>query len=368
MNAWTQIKLLHARVPAPIPTASCLGTSGRLPAGPVLSVGLLILSASPVAAQIEIPNPYVVADSTFGEASMGRGWGAMSAVYPAPDGLSIWAADRCGANGCLGREEVDMIFQLDLEGRVLRSFGAGLFAVPHGMHVDFEGNVWVVDAAYLGARREGVAGGHVIRKFSPEGELLMTLGQWGVPGAGPSHFDRPSDVLVAPNGDIFVVDGHDDDGNNRVVKFASDGRFLMEWGTTGSAHGEFRDPHALAMDSEGRLFVGDRGNKRIQIFDQEGNHLATWTQFGSPSGMYIDRNDILYVADSDSNATRNPGWRRGIYIGSARDGWVTAFILDPEPNPDGGVTSGAEGVAVDALGNVYGAEVGPRTLRKYTRR
>jgi sugar lactone lactonase YvrE len=121
------------------------------------------------------------------------------------------------------------------------------------------------------------------------------------------------------------------------------------------------------MDSQGRLFVGDRGNHRIQIFDQEGAHLATWTQFGSPSGMFIDGDDVLYVADSDSNSQTNPGWRRGIYIGSARDGWVTSFIADPEPNQDRLVTSGAEGVAVDAEGNLYGAEVGPRTLRKYVR-
>jgi sugar lactone lactonase YvrE len=122
------------------------------------------------------------------------------------------------------------------------------------------------------------------------------------------------------------------------------------------------------MDSQGRLFVGDRGNQRIQIFDQDGNHLATWTQFGSPSGLYIDANDMLYVADSDSNVHTHPGWRRGIYIGSARDGWVTAFIPDPEQNPDDLVTSAAEGVAADALGNLYGGEVGPRTLRKYAPR
>jgi sugar lactone lactonase YvrE len=122
------------------------------------------------------------------------------------------------------------------------------------------------------------------------------------------------------------------------------------------------------MDSQGRLFVADRGNNRIQIFDQEGNHLATWTQFGRPSGLFIDRNDILYATDSESNSGRNPGWRRGIYIGSARTGWVTAFIPDPEPDPDNSATSGAEGVAVDLEGNVYGAEVGPRMLRKYLKR
>jgi hypothetical protein len=151
------------------------------------------------------------------------------------------------------------------------------------------------------------------------------------------------------------------------VKFAADGTFLKEWGRTGGEDGEFRDPHALAMDSQGRLFVGDRANSRIQIFDQEGNHLATWTQFGRPSGLFIDGNDVLYAADSESNTQSHPGWRRGIYIGSVKDGWVTAFIPDPEPDPDHSATSGAEGVAVDATGAIYGAEVGPRTVRKYVR-
>jgi sugar lactone lactonase YvrE len=320
-----------------------------------LSVGALVasvlMSAGVAAAQIHIPNPYTVADESWGELPEGRRWGSISAI---------------DAGSCIGVEDVPMIFHFDLDGRLLASFGAGMIAVPHGLGVDPEGNVWVADAAWLGSTpSSGV--GHVVRKFSPTGELLMTLGEWGVPGDGPDHFNRPSDVLVAPNGDIFVADGHDADGNNRIVKFDATGRYLKEWGTTGSEAGQFRDPHALAMDSQGRLFVGDRGNHRIQIFDQEGNHIATWTQFGSPSGLFIDSNDILYVADSDSNAQTNPGWRRGIYIGSARDGWVTAFIADPEPNPDGLVTSGAEGVAVDVLGNVYGAEVGPRTLRKYTR-
>jgi sugar lactone lactonase YvrE len=329
--------------------------------------GLVLLSvlAAPAAAQIHIPNPYRVADDAWGQLPEGRSWGAISAVYPAPDGRSIWVADRCGRNGCAGQEGVDMIFHFDLEGALLASFGAGLITLPHGITVDHEGNVWVTDATSFGDPPPGI--GQVVLKFSPRGELLMTLGRRGEGGDGPDQFFKPSDVLVAPSGEIFVADGHDAGGNNRIVKFAPDGSFLMQWGSTGEATGQFRDPHALAMDSQGRLFVGDRGNHRIQIFDQQGTHLATWTQFGSPSGMFIDGDDVLYVADSDSNATTNPGWKRGIYIGSVRDGWVTAFIADPETNADNLITSGAEGVATDAFGNLYGGEVGPRTLRKYVR-
>jgi hypothetical protein len=335
-------------------------------------IGMLVVVAGPPAAAASAqvpPNPYRVASTAFGQLPAGRTYGATSAVYPSPDGRTIWVAERCGANTCAGRPDIDPILQFDLEGRLLRRFGAGLFAWPHGLFVDRESNVWVADATGIGG--EPPPGlGHVVYKFSPEGRLLMTLGKKGVAGAGPDTFNSPSDVLVAPNGDIFVADGHGADGNNRVVKFSGDGKFLKQWGETGEADGQFRDPHALAMDSRGRLFVGDRANSRIQIFDQDGNHLATWKQFGRPSGLFIDANDILYSADSESNDRRNPGVRRGISIGSARDGRVTAFIPDTADANNGpsASTSGAEGVAADATGAVYGAEVGPRTVRKYEKR
>jgi DNA-binding beta-propeller fold protein YncE len=323
-----------------------------------------VSSAATVSAQT-LPTPYRVADSAFGELPSGRRYGAVSAVYPGPDGRTIWVAERCGQNTCVDRQHLTTIFQFDLSGRLLREFGAGLFAWPHGIHVDREGNVWVTDAVGFGQQPVGL--GHVVYKFSPDGRLLMTLGKRGFAGDGPDTFNQPSDVLVGPDGSIYVADGHGVGGNNRIVKFAPDGRFLTQWGSTGEADGQLRDPHGLAMDSRGRLFVADRGNNRIQIFDQEGNHLASWRQFGRPSGVYIDANDVLYVADSESNTRRNPGWKRGIYIGSARDGRVTAFIPDPVVDPDNSATSGAEGVAADALGNVYGAEVGPMTVRKYVR-
>lgn len=334
--------------------------------GPVTlaAVAMTLLTAAPGAmAQDHLPNPYEMVED-WAQLPEGRTWGAASAVY-VDDQDNVWVADRCEANLCVG-SDLDPVFLFAPDGSLIRSFGAGELVWPHGMTLDDDGNVWITDAVGYAPVPDGL--GHVIKKFSPEGELLMTLGVEGIAGEGPRIFNKPSDIMVAPDGNIFIADGHDAGGNNRIVKLAPDGSFIMAWGSTGDGEGEFRDPHALAMDSQGRLFVGDRGNSRIQIFDQEGNHLATWTQFGRPSGLFIDENDMLYAADSESNTQRNPGWKRGIYIGSARDGWVTAFIPDPEPDPDNAATSAAEGVAVDSQGNIYAAEVGPQRLVKYVKR
>src|SRR6516225_9609314 len=121
------------------------------------------------------------------------------------------------------------------------------------------------------------------------------------------------------------------------------------------------------MDSRGRLFVGDRDNNRIQIFDQDGNFIDQWAQFSRPSSVYIDKNDVIYVADSESGTVNKAhgAWKRGIRIGSAKDGTVTAFIPDPDENATG--SSAAEGVTADAMGNIFGAEVGPKRLMKYVR-
>jgi sugar lactone lactonase YvrE len=291
----------------------------------------------------------------------GRTWGATSAVDVDRDGRSIWVAERCGANTCAG-SSLPAVLLFDEAGRLTTSFGAGMFVFPHGIHVDRSGNVWVTDA------RGGEGKGHQVFKFSGDGKLLLTLGKPGIAGAEPDRFNQPSDVAVAADGAIFVADGHDQGSNARIVKFSKDGKFIKTWGKRGSAAGEFDTPHGLAFDSRGRLFVADRGNNRIQIFDQEGKFLEEWKQFGRPSGVYIDRNDVLYVADSESNSKTNPGWKRGIRIGSVKDGKVTAFIPDPEPDPEKVITSGSEGVAADAAGNVYGAEVGSRTLKKYVKK
>jgi len=316
----------------------------------------------------DLPNPYRTVEG-WAKMPEGRTWGATSAVDIAPDGKSIWVAERCGANSCVG-SDLPVVLKFDASGKLVKSFGAGMFIFPHGIHVDREGNVWVTDGIPPApANQPPPAGkGHIVVKFSHEGKVLLTLGKPGVAGNAPDTFNQPSDVITAPNGDIFVADGHGGNSNARIVKFSKDGKFIKTWGKKGTAPGEFDTPHALAMDSRGRLFVADRNNNRLQIFDQDGNFLEEWKQFSRISGLYIDKNDVLYAADSESNTRRHPGWKRGIRIGSAKDGKVTAFIPDPEANPDTAATSAAEGVAADAAGNIYGAEVGPRALKKYVRK
>ena len=340
---------------------------------------LLIAAMSPALGSGQTPNPYGPGEQ-WGILPEGRTWGSTSAIFPHRDGNGnltgkIWVFERCAKSYC-AESDLDPVMLFDADGKLRRSFGAGLFIWPHGIHVDRQGNVWVTDAVHTDCKTGRENGkGHQVHKFSPDGKPLMTLGTAGVRGEGEDTFSCPSDVLVLPDGHIIVADGHNHGhgGNNRLVKFTKDGRFVEAWGRKGTGPGEYQGIHALALDSQGRIFVGDRANQRIQILDQSGKHLATWTQFGSPSGIFIDEDDTIYVADSDSGydpdgtgRPRNPGFKRGIYIGNARTGKLTGFIPDPAPTLHI-VTSGAEGVAVFGR-NIYGAQVaGSRGVLRYKR-
>ena len=320
-----------------------------------------------------LPNPYETVRN-WGTLPAGRTWGSVSAINVDADGRHIWAGDRCGANSCAG-SKLDPIVKLDPSGKPVLAFGAGQIIWPHGMDVDRQGNVWIADARSANANElkqfpEAAGKGHTVLKFSPQGKLLLTLGTPGAAGNPPTHFTEPNDVLVAPNGNIFVAESHgaqflDEPGPTavgRISKFAPDGKFIKSWGSWGYGPSQFRGPHSLAMDSKGRLFVADRGNRRIQIFDQEGAHLATWYQFSRISGLYIDAKDTLYAIDSESDDAYNPGWRKGLRVGSAQTGEVWFFVpehVSKQASGMGGYGSMGEGVAADAEGNVYGGEVGP---------
>jgi sugar lactone lactonase YvrE len=351
----------------------------------------------------DAPNPYTTVKDYF-KLPEGRVWGSTSAVDVDKDGRSIWVAERCGSNSCLDRatgqiQNVPTVLKFDSSGKLVTSFGAGLLIFPHGIWVDRDGNVWVTDGqdnapapargggagqATAGAPAGGAARGpatppranaaatkgHQVFKFSPKGDVLLTLGKPGGDNA-PGYFFQPNDVITNDAGEIFVSEGHASVPGTtaRILKFSKDGKLIKEWGTYGDGDGQLNQPHALAFDSKGRLFVGDRGNNQIVIFDQNGTFIARWAQFSRPSGVFIDKKtDTLYVADSESGSVNQAHgvWKRGIRIGSARDGKVTAFIPDPDVNATG--TSAAEGVVVDSQGNVYGAEVGPRAVKRYVKK
>jgi len=254
------------------------------------------------------------------------------------------------------------ILEFNASGALINSFGADMFVQAHGMTIDRDGNVWVTDSQAKDGK------GQQVFKFSPQGKVLMTLGKAGVAAEGRDTFNGPSDVVVAPNGDIFVTDGHLPNANGRVVKFSKDGTFIKAWGKRGTGPGEMDQPHSIAMDSKGRLFVADRSNSRIQIFDQDGNFIDQWKQFGRPSGIYIDKNDTIYVVDSQSNSKQNPNYSRGLRIGNAGNGGVMVVIPDNQPDADANNNAGSEGVGSDAQGNVYVGEVSSSTLKKYAKK
>ena len=351
--------------------------SGTVGFGLGAALGLAAALAAPVTAQSSTTNPY---RATYGWERLpeGRTLGVVSGVIPDPDGRHLWILDRCGGNQCAG-SDLDPILKLDLDGNLVGSFGAGLFAFPHGFHLDDEGFLWVTEGGSHGDDRaalgEEMGLGHQVLKLTTEGEVVMRLGEAGVWGDDEAHFNGPSGVAVSSNGDVWIADGHRG-GNNRLVRYGPDGTFISAvGGGVGSESKEaarFSDPHDVKVDSRGRVYVADRGNSRIQVFDPNGNLLYIWTHYGKPSGLFIDRDDILYAGDGLSGMARtgapdpwrsNFGWEKGIRIGDLKteQAWVVHFI----PQADADVGAGIEFLGVDFAGNIYAGEVARERLVRY---
>jgi len=292
-----------------------------------LAVAVVLLGTVAALAHLAAAAPGYAVVPGWGQVPNGAEWGEVPGV--SIDGQGVIFAFR---------RAQPPILQFEPSGRLVKAWGDGLFVMPHGLRIDRDGALWLTDA------RAADGKGQQVFKFSPDGQLLLTLGTRGVSGADDKTFNGPCDVAVAANGDIFVADGHT---NARVVKFSQDGKYSTAWGHKGTAAGEFDVPHAIVIDSKGRVLVGDRNNKRIQIFDQNGAFIEQWGQFGRPSGMFISPDDTLYVGDISD--------RKGIVVGSAGDGSVRGVIEGTLP----------EGVAVAADGSIYAGETTTgRILRK----
>jgi hypothetical protein len=355
------------------------------------SVSAAALAAFCVAAQAQqsypkptdLPNPYRLVEGwpTLPKNMNGGKWGEVIRVNVAHDG-NIWVFHRCfntvppGSAVCINRGPANPpILEFNPSGKLLKSFGAGLFAYPHGFTVDHAGNLWVTDVndaeTVLGMSAKNAAGvvmGQEVMKLSPAGKILMTLGKEGVAGNGTDTFDRPTGVAIAPNGDIFVTDGHlpNKHNNGRVLKFSKDGKFIKSWGKRGSAPGDFDEPHDIYLGgSLNRIYIADRRNQRIQVFDQDGKFIAAWKQFGEPSSVFVGKDDTIYVGAGFPDANAKRGEIRGIVVGNALDGSLKAFIPDPaDPNSlTRGTTS--SGIAADSEGSIYSADVAAHNLRKY---
>ena len=340
------------------------------------ALGMMVLSSDRAVAQtpspLPLPNPYHIDEKFKWEMPSGlQALGAVSGIKVGPDN-NIYIFHRCVEGTCTGHNDVPPIVVYSPQGKLLRSMGAGMFVWPHGITVMPDLSVWATDAVGgNGVDKNNPGKGHQVIHLDKNGKLLLALGKPGVAGSDHDTFNAPSDVLVSRTGEIFVADGHGPGTNTRIVKFDKNGKYITEWGTRGAGPGQFEAPHALAMDSQGRLFVADRPNSRIEIFDQDGKLLMEWKQFGRPSGLAIDRNDTLYVSDTQSTKDR-PGFENGIYIGSAKDGKVTGFIPKIRtqstwegPGP-GRTNMEAIGVAPDGSA-IYGGDTGLLTVVKFVK-
>ncbi|MFN7977593.1 MAG: hypothetical protein U0P30_05610 [Vicinamibacterales bacterium] len=327
-----------------------------------------------------LPNPTPVVTRNWGTLPPGRTWGTSAGIEIDPLDGNIWAYERCGAGTAGGgpvdceNNPVDPIFKFDRKtGAVLANFGKGVMVTPHGIHVDKQGNVWIADFAGNKAGDRG----HQVHKFSPKGEKLLSLGIAGKPGLADGQFNQPNDVVVGPDGSIYVSDGHDAQGfitpqqvadgvkrgaSSRIQKFSPDGKFIKSWGGIGIKHGEFRTPHALMFDAKGRLWVADRGNHRLEIFDADGKYLESRYMFGRISGFTI-KNNLLYAIDSESGPWNHTNWRDGVRIGPLDEDRVTAFVPPFERDDRGYQGVAGEGIAVDADGVIFAAE-GPNSIRQ----
>ncbi|HYM17030.1 MAG TPA: 6-bladed beta-propeller [Micropepsaceae bacterium] len=321
-------------------------------------------------------NPYHVIKDWAQLTIEKRAWGGSNGVAIDKDGKTVWATDRCSpgtAPGCLGTN-ANPVHHFDETGKEIKAFGGGMFVWPHGIHVDKDGNIWVTDARmptpdeikkYPDAAKKG---GTVV-KFSPDGKVLLTLGTPGLKGNPPNGLTEPTVILTDPaNGDVYVAESHTnvEDPNlvGRISVFDKNGKFLRVIGKTGMGPGEFRTPHGLGWDSQNRLVVADRHNHRVQVLTKDGKFVTEFPEFGRGSGLAIDKNDMIYVTDSESTARVHPGWMRGIRIASAKDGHVIGFI---PPHAEGADGAMGEGIAVDAAGNIYTAEANLRGVARYSK-
>ena len=251
------------------------------------------------------------------------------------------------------------------DGKFVRSFGDKEIKTAHHLKIDHDGNIWVADI-----------GRHLVMQFTPGGKLLRRLGTPDVLGEDETHLNMPTDMAVTPAGDVFVADGY---GNNRVVHFDSSGKFVKAWGKLGTRPGDFSLPHAIALDSKGRLYVADRNNVRVQVFDQDGKLLDNWSNIITPWGFCLMPNDDLWVCGSSPMVWAQAGkeeplgcppkdqlFARFTPAGKLVQMWTVPKGVDKKEQP--GDLNWVHGMALDSQGNIYAGDIIGERIQKFVRK
>lgn len=264
------------------------------------------------------------------------GWGKLPEgwVFKQVAGVAV---DSKGRVYAFNRSEHSVIV-FDRDGKFLTTWGTigngpDQFKTAHSAYIDKEDNLYLADT-----------GNHTVRKFTLDGKLLMTLGTFGITGSAGEPFNQPTDICVAPSGEIYVSDGY---GNSRVHKYSPKGKLLLSWGEKGSGPGQFDLPHGVWVHKDGRVFVADRVNNRIQIFDSNGKYLSEWTGFSLPCHVFIDGDDIAYVAELDNRVSILD------INGNVLARWGGKDQASKEP----GLFTGPHTLWVDSHGDMYIGEV-----------
>jgi DNA-binding beta-propeller fold protein YncE len=303
-----------------------------------------------------LPNPFKT-EFDWAKMPAGRAWGDDRAIAIDKDGMHIWVADRCslGQGACGKDKTINPVLEFDRNGNLVKQFGAGMFQDPHGIDVNpMTGTIWVSDGGPPdGCQPEGQAAGNRLSEFSTDGKLLRQIKG---PIDGKPFTGLDGVAFDAKTGDIFLADGHGA-ANPRIIRFDKTGKYILSWGGAGKDDDHFGIVHDVTIDHEGRVYVADRSGVAVKVFTEDGKLLHVWHQFGEPSGVYVDKNDLLYVADETATIpVRNPNLSPGVRIATL-DGKIIANVPYRQGNS-------LEGVAVDKDGNIYGGNTNhPRAVR-----
>ena len=298
---------------------------------PPLVLLAVLTVAVPVPAESDFPSMRYEVDPDWPLLPPGWNFGEVAGV----------AADNRGHVFVFHRGE-HPIMEFAPDGRMVRSWGEGLFIRPHAVRVDPEGNIWTVDNDT-----------HQVLKMDSSGRVRMVVGRYEQGGETEENFNRPTDVAFAPNGDFYVSDGY---VNSRVVRFSKEGRYITAWGKKGDGEGEFNIPHTIAVDRQGRVYVGDRENYRVQIFDPDGNFLTQWRHVGAPWGLELRPDDTLFIAD---------GYNDRILKVTLEGKVLGAFGTNGRMP---GELNFAHHLAIDPSGNIFVSEIKNQRAQKFSPR